>query len=64
MFVRVVSARLGGQKSPTLRYVIRIYKRKVKTANVKNGTHFGYLYIWDQFWAYSARVEVVEHAAA
>jgi len=62
-FVGSVSARLGGTSSRSS-FVANEDKfvqkpTREKPYSFKNGTHFGHLCIWDQFWAASARVKAI-----
>jgi len=63
MVVGKVNAKLRGLRLAQVSsgQGIRNCKRKVK---FENGTRFGHFYIWDQFRAYSANVEALQHAAA
>jgi len=60
--VRAGGQRLSPQGSGRQRE--KIQEVKARLFIFKMRTNFGHLYIWDQFCAYSTRVEAVRHAAA
>jgi len=59
---RVEGQRLSRQGSD--RQYEKIQEVKARLFILKMRTNFGHLYVWDQFWAHSARVKAVENAAA